>query len=402
MTRATWAPSTRPAATLLLAVVTVAGAGACTRTPKQDAAEPSPAEGIVRFSAAQVQHGGVRWSPVTTEAVVPTIELPGQLVPDEDHTSRLAAPVEGRVMTVSVRVGDRVRRGQTLVVLASAGGSAARADLVKAQAEVASRRSSLAYARIARERAERLLEAMAGSRQDVDRARADEELAQAAFTAAQAELTRAQGVARQLGVSGPSDSVTLRSPLAGVIIARDAVPGSVVAPGGALVTITDISRLLLEVAAPDHAAQTLRPGAQVRFTVGALSAQTFEARISSVGGSLDAQTRTLPVRATVANATGVLRPNMFATVFLEAGPETTALRVPDTAVVFVDEQPAVFVAAPEPGGGARFERRRVELGRKEGGRTLVTGGIRPGENVVTEGAFAIKSQLERAKMPAEG
>ena len=403
MTRATWATPVRPGMAVLLALVTFAGVGACKRAQKDEpSAAASPAEGVVRFSAAQVQHGGVRWSPVTTEAVVPTIELPGQLIPDEDHTSRLAAPVEGRVMSVSVRVGDHVRRGQTLVVLASAGGSAARADLAKGQSEVASRRSSLAYARTARERAERLLEAKAGSRQDLDRARADEELAQSAFTAAQAELTRAQAVARQLGVSGPSDNVTLSSPLAGVVIARDAAPGSVVTPGGPLVTVTDISRLLLEVAAPDHATQTLRPGAQVRFTVSALPARTFEARITSVGGSLDAQTRTLPVRASVANSTGVLRPNMFATVFLEAGSETTALRVPDAAVVLVDEQPAVFVAAPEPGGGARFERRRVELGRKQGGRTLVTGGIRAGENVVTEGAFAIKSQLERAKMPSEG
>jgi membrane fusion protein, heavy metal efflux system len=387
-----------------IALVAVAAGGGCSRArneaPESEAA--SPPSGVVHFSAAQVQHGGVRWSPVTTESVVPVLELPGQLVPDEDHSARLAAPVEGRVMAVHVRVGDRVRRGQALVVLQSAGGSAARADLVKGAAEVASRRSALAYARTARERAERLLDAKAGSPQDVERARADEDLAQSAFGAAQAERTRAEGVARQLGISGPSDDVVVRSPLDGVVIARDALPGSVATPGGALVTVADVSRLWLEVAAPDRAAQTLRAGARVRFTTGALPGQTFEARIDSVGGGLDAQTRTLPVRASVANTSGLLRPNMFATVFVEAGSETTALRVPDAAVVLVDEQPAVFVAAPEPDGGARFERRRVELGRKEGGRTLVTGGIRAGENVVTEGAFAIKSQLERSKMPSEG
>jgi cobalt-zinc-cadmium efflux system membrane fusion protein len=210
------------------------------------------------------------------------------------------------------------------------------------------------------------------------------------------------GVASQLGVDARSDSVLLRSPLSGIVIARDALPGTVVTPGGPLVTVTDISRLWLEVAAPDNATQTLRQGARVRFTVVALPGETFEARIDSIGGSLDPQTRTLPVRATVANPAARLRPNMFATVLLETGSETTAYRVPDGAVVLVDEQPAVFVATPEPGGGARFERRRVEVGRKEGGRTLVTGGIRPGDNVVTEGAFAIKSQLERSKMPSEG
>jgi len=62
----------------------------------------------------------------------------------------------------------------------------------------------------------------------------------------------------------------------------------------------------------------------------------------------------------------------------------------------------VFVVTPEPGGGARFERRSVQLGRKGGSRPLVTGGVRSGEKVVVEGAFAIKSQFERSKMPAEG
>ena len=388
---------------LLVMLTAVLAAGGCSHDPRQESqAQPPASPDVVRFTAAQIQHGGVRWSAIATEDVVPTVELPGQLVPDEDHTARLAAPIEGRVMSVGVRVGDQVRRGQNLVVLQSAGGSAARADLVKADAEVAARKSALAYARTARERAERLLAAKAGSRQDLDRARADEELAQSAFTAAQAERGRAGGVANQLGVDGRSDSVILRSPLDGIVIARDALPGTVVTPGGALVTVTDISRLWLEVAAPDRASETLRPGTRVHFTVGALPGETLEARIDSVGGSLDAQTRTLPVRATVANPAARLRPNMFATVLLEAGSQTTGFRLPDAAVVLVDQQPAVFVAAPLPDGGARFERRRVELGRKEGGRTLVTGGLRSGENVVTEGAFAIKSQLERAKMPAEG
>ena len=381
----------------------VFGFGACSGAPRQQApAEAPEAPDTVRFTGAQVEHGGVRWAEVKAESMVPTLELPGQLVPDEDHTARLASPVEGRVMTVGVRIGDRVQRGQTLVLLQSTTGSAARADLVKAEADLASKRAALAYARSARERAERLLAAKAGAKQDLDRSRADEELATSAFTAAEAELTRARATADHLGVSADSDEVHLRSPLQGIVIARDAVPGMVVAPGGALVTVTDASRLWLEVAAPDGSADTLRPGGRVRFTVPALPKEAFEARIENVGGSLDPQTRALPVRGAVDNRSGRLRPNMFTTVQLESGAETQAFAVPDTAVVLVDEKPVVFVATPDPGGGARFERRSVQLGRKDGARTLVTGGVHPGENVVVEGAFAIKSQFERSKMPAEG
>lgn len=389
----------RTSALRLLVLSAALGLGACSGTHRQAASSEDPeTSDTVHFSAAQVEHGGVRWSEVKAESMVPTLELPGQLVPDEDHTARLASPVEGRVMTVAVRIGDRVRQGQTLVLLQSTTGSAARADLVKADADLASKRAALAYARSARERAERLLAAKAGAKQDLDRARADEELAAAAFAAAEAELIRARSAADHLGISADSDEVHLRSSLQGIVIARDAVPGVVVAPGGALVTVTDASRLWLEVAAPDGAAETLRPGGLVRFTVSALPKETFEARIENVGGSLDPETRMLPVRGVVDNRSGRLRPNMFATVLLESGSETQAFGVPDTAVVLMDEKPAVFVATPEPGGGARFERRPVRLERKDGGRTLLTGAVRPGEKVVVEGAFAIKSQFERSKM----
>lgn len=385
------------------ALSVLVGLTGCSGGSKKEASTDAPeASDTVRFTAAQVEHGGVRWSEVQAESMIPRLELPGQLVPDEDRTARLASPVEGRIMSVGVRIGDRVQSGQTLAVLQSTTGSAARADLVKAAADVASKRAALAYAHTARERAERLLAAKAGAKQDLDRACADEELATSAFTAAEAELTRARAAGEHLGITAESDEVHVRSPLQGIVIARDAVPGVVVAPGGALVSVTDTSRLWLEVAAPDGAAETLRRGGRVRFTVAVLPSETFEASIENVGGSLDPQTRTLPVRAAVDNRSGRLRPNMFATVLLEVGAETQALGVPDAAVMLVDEKPVVFVAMPEPGGGTRFERRSVQIGRKDGARTLVTGGVRPGEKVVTEGAFAIKSQFERSKMPAEG
>ena len=393
----------RTTASRVAALIGSLGLAACSGRGKGEAKPEAPeAPGTVRLSAAQIEHGGVRWSAASAETLVPSLELPGQLVPDEDRTARLGAPAEGRILSVSVRVGDRVRRGQTLAVLQSTAGEAARADLVKAGADLASKRAALAYARSARERAERLLQAKAAAKQDLDRARADEEFATSAFTAAEAELARARAAADQLGISAESGDLRIRSPLDAAVIARDAIPGTAVAPGSVLVTVTNLATLWLEVAAPDSAAEALRPGARVRFTVAAIPGTTFEARIDSVGGSLDPQTRTLPVRATVGNASGRLRPNMFAAVLLEAGPAKPAVAVPDGAVVLMDQRPVVFVATPEAGGGARFESRTVEVGRKHSGRTLVTGGVRPGENVVTEGAFAIKSQLERSQMPAEG
>ena len=360
-----------------------------------------PATNVVTFSAEQVQHGGVRWAAASSSEMVPTIEVPGQLGPNEDRTARIGAPAQARIMTVHVRTGDRVSAGQPLVTLQSQQASTARADVQKAEADAASRRTALTYARMARERAERLLAAKAAARAEVERAHADEQAAQAALAQAEAELSRARSSVRQLGaVDGAGDTI-VRARISGVVFTRDAAPGAVVEAGAPLVSITDDSTLWLEASVADRAASALRNGAQVRFTVPAFPNETFTARIEGIGGALDPQTRTVPVRSLVQNRDHKLRASMFATVFLGAGAARQAVAVPESAVVLVDEKPVVFIAKPDANGGASFERRDVAIGAKRNGQALISEGVRPGEIVVIEGAFAVKSQVERSKMSSE-
>jgi len=196
--------------------------------------------------------------------------------------------------------------------------------------------------------------------------------------------------------------MVVRAPLSGVVLSREAAPGSVVDAGASLVTVADVGTLWLDISAPDRVTATLRPGAGVRFTVPAFAADTFTARVQSVGSALDSATRTLPVRALVQNGLGRLRPEMFATVWIEGGAARAAVAVPDAAVQLLDEKPVVFVAVPDGAGGARFERRDVEVGAKMGGRTQIVRGLNPGESVVVDGAFAVKSEFARSKMPSEG
>jgi RND family efflux transporter MFP subunit len=175
-----------------------------------------------------------------------------------------------------------------------------------------------------------------------------------------------------------------------------------VGAGAPLVTITDASTLRLQVAATEALASALRPGAQVRFTVPAFPGEPFDARVQNVGGALDPQTRTVPVRAVISNVGGRLRPEMFATVLIETGAPRTAVAVPETSLQLLDEKPVVFVARPDGTGGAKFERRDVEVGAKRDGRAQIVRGLNAGDVVVTDGAFAVKSQFARSKMPSEG
>jgi membrane fusion protein, heavy metal efflux system len=352
------------------------------------------------LTAAQIRHGGVRWAPVETGVAGASSSLPGQVVPNEDRTARLGAPASGRVIAVRVSPGDRVADGQALVTLQSPEAGTAQADLAKAQAEASSRRAQATYARSARERADRLLTLKAIPRQDYERAVADDELARSALAQSEAEVRRARSTAASLGASSSAGGqITIRSPLAGVVLARTAVPGTVVEPGAPLVVITDASKLWLTIDAPEAMAGLFRTGGRVHFIVPAFPADTFSARVEAVGAGLDPETRTLAVRGSVDNRSGKLKPEMLATVTVEGPPGGSAAMVPADAVQIVNGRATVFVAQPDGKGGARFIGRPVQLGARAGNRVAVTEGLTAGDLAVVEGAFAVKAQIQKGEMP---
>jgi cobalt-zinc-cadmium efflux system membrane fusion protein len=339
---------------------------------------------------------------VTMGSAAGAASVPGELTVNEDRTARLGAPAQGRILAVRVQTGDRVSRGQLLVTMQSAGAGLAQSDLSKAMAEVTSRRAQARYAASARGRAERLLAIEAIPRQDYERAIADDEQARAALRQADAELRRARSTASLMGASDVSASgeVILRSPLDGVVLARPAQPGAVVDAGSPLVIVTDPSSLWLQVKAPEQLAALFRRGNPLRFTVPAWPADTFSARTDAVGAGLEPETRTLAVRGILPNANGRLKPEMLATVLVDGGRRTSAILVPEAAVQLVDGKPNVFIAHPDAKGGARFERREVEVGSRANGRVAVLRGLAAGDVIVTAGAFAVKAELQKGSMPA--
>jgi membrane fusion protein, heavy metal efflux system len=360
--------------------------------------EKTTSDSSILFTAAQIAHGKIRWETVGQSSMTGVVEVPGQLVTNDDRTARLASPAQARVLAVHVSPGDRVARGARLVTLQSPDASMALSDLQKAQAEVASRRAAATYAKSARDRAERLLALKSIPRQDYERAVADDELARASLAQAIAEAQRSRSNASQLGIDVGSGTMTLRSPIAGVITTRDVAPGAVVSPGAPLVTVTDPTTLWLAVSLPEAVASGARPGGVLRFTV-PVAQDTFVARIQSVSASFDPSTRSLPVRGLVVNPGGRLRPEMFARVWMESGQSQLSITVPETAIQRVDNRVAVFVVHPTPGGGARFEKREIETGGSVAGRVAVRRGLKPGEAIVVEGAYAVKAQMEKGKMP---
>lgn len=369
---------------------------------KADSGVPSTGKlaSEIRLTAEQIRHGGIAWRPVSASVGFTSATVPGQIVPNEDRTARLGAPAGGRVIAVRVQPGDQVARGQALVSIQSPEAGQAQSDLAKAQADLASRRAEAAYAKSARDRAERLLGLKAIPRQEYERAVADDELARSAVAQAEAELTRTRTLTVQLGAAGsPSGEIVVRSPIAGVVLARTAIPGTVVEAGAPMAVVTDPQRLWLTIAAPETFAGAFRVGGTLRFTVLAFPNESFVARVDAVGAGLDPATRNLPVRATIDNRLRRLKPEMLASVTAESGRAIAGVSVPDESVQILNGKSVVFVVHADSAGAARFAWREVGVASRAGGRASITSGLAAGDTVVTSGAFAVKAEFQKGTMP---
>jgi cobalt-zinc-cadmium efflux system membrane fusion protein len=193
--------------------------------------------------------------------------------------------------------------------------------------------------------------------------------------------------------------IPIVAPFAGRVIARDLTKGELVDSTHKLFVVADLSTVwvVANVAEKDisylHRA-TVSPNEseQVEIHVPAYPDEVFQGTVTYVGDVLDTETRTMAVRLTVANPTGRLKPEMFATIRVLSEPEDV-LVVPEAAIQHDRDRTFVFVQKES----GVFEARTIKMGDKNGTFAEVLEGIKEGETVVREGAFTLKSELLKPK-----
>ncbi len=316
------------------------------------------------------------------------ITLLGELAVDERAYAEVSVPVAARITRVLANAGQTVRQGEALAELTSPELGRARADYLSAAARV-----ELAEAALERKRglaAERI-----APLREVQEAESEAAGARAALRAARAAVGA-------FGVEPPPDdsedatssSFTLRSPIAGSVIERDAVLGQMLDPSVAAFHVGDLSSLWLTVQAFERDAVRVQNGVTARVAFAALPGRDFEGQVTMVGQQVDSGSRTVPVRIDVSNADGVLRPGMSATAVLPiGGTGDPILSVPVAAVQRVGDDWCVFL----PNDDGSFEIRPIGRGRDLAGEVEVLSGLDAGERIVVDGAFLLKAQAERGE-----
>lgn len=392
--------SLRLAIMMLVAIAQTACQAKQEETPK---APSQPTKAVQNSGVIELPEGSPTLTQLQTERVaLRTIRMAlkaqaGKVLANENRLAHLSARVPGRIVAVYANLGDRVKKGDRLLLLDSPAFGEAQLEYRKAKTTLGVTEQALA-------RAKALIDRGAIGAGEYQRREAEYENARADLHEAEEKLhllgMTEQEIQRLAAKTLPHAEVaqiSLRAPFAGEIIERNATVGEVVDPNTTLFTVADLSTVWVRADFPEQQVGLLKTRLMIDLRVSAYPDQVFRGAITYVGAVIDPTTRTVTARAEVANPDGRLRPEMFAEVTLTTA-EQSVLSVPRVAVQQMGSRTVVFIVRRS----RQFESREVTVAQASGDYLQVIAGLSSEDEVVTQGSYALKSELLREQMPTGG
>ncbi|XXF78544.1 efflux RND transporter periplasmic adaptor subunit [Myxococcaceae bacterium GXIMD 01537] len=345
---------------------------------------PEPGTRVRLASAETAREAGIQTRRVEKRPFARTLDVVGQLDFNNNRLAQLSARSEALVLDVRVDVGDVVKAGQPLVVLTSGAVGEDQGRLSAAQARLDAARATLA-------REQTLVEQGISARKRMEQAKAELAAAEGERDAARAALTAA-------GATGNSQQGTyvLTAPFAGTVVARDAVSGRHVGAGQTLIQVADLRTMWALLEVPEADAGEVRAGQRVTLTFESRPGETREATLTRMGASVNPATRTVRARVEVPNPDGSLMAGLFLRARVQVAAEHEAVLVPREALQRAEGRTLVFVKQ-EPG---LYKPVAVELGAGTREEVEVVKGLSPGVEVVTTGAFLLKTEILKESIGA--
>lgn len=326
-----------------------------------------PTRGVT-FRTAQVK-SGARLSPPALTARVTTVE---------SLTEPVYSPLRGRVAEVRVRLGDRVKKGDRLVLVETPELPELTRQRREARLAVALRASTV-------DRLEQLVAARAVPEHDLAVAKSELDTARVDVQSADAKL-------RSLAVTPQGDGAYwLTAERAGTIVDLKVMPGSSVGPDldHTVCVVSDLSQVLVIGDVPQALATGLEAGLMADIRIPGQASSTIHGTVQMVSGVVDLERQSVPVRVLVDNPTGVLRPNAFVELELKPKQDGNTLLIPTTSVVTDGLDTAVFIKS----GPSSYAKRKVSVGRQSTEWTEVNAGLAAGEEVVTSNPLLLLNAL---------
>lgn len=308
--------------------------------------------------------GGGRGAPVSVNVEVASAQVLADVLQasgtlEANEEVKLVGESSGRVVQVLFAEGRTVRKGDLLVKINDA----------ELQAQRTSTLGRLGLAQQGEARRSALLQAGGVSQEEYDQIRNQVNMLRAELGLIDAQIARTE----------------IRAPFTGTIGLRHVSPGSYVTPLASVATLRQTDPIKLEFDVPERFANRVKVGAPVTFRTDA-SKTAYKARVYALEAGIEANTRSLRVRALSRNPTGEVRPGEFVHVELRLEEIPGALMIPSTALVSAGGRNAVFVSRE-----GRAELVSVEVGLRTADRVQIISGISAGDSVITRGVQTLRS-----------
>jgi len=387
------------ATNVIIAALLLGSIWSCRR--QTDAGPPAPSQlpsNIITIQPGSQEAAGFAFTKVHARPLPLTTTASGSLTVNEEKTDQIGVLYAGIITQVLVNVGDHVKDGQILARMHTHDLHEAINAYQSALAEAERTRRLIDYTRRNRERYDSLYQIKFASKQEAEQAAMGYRNAVADFDKAQAMLQAARThLAEMLEVADDkiserdlhADTIPIKTPRSGIVMARYVTPGMALNPGAQTFTVSGLATLWMIAAVNEENLDGLRIGMPVKIRVRAYPDVTFDGEVVQLGPQLDRATRTLTVRVLVPNRDGRLRPEMYATAEIVRGASRSALFVPEVSLQNLNSNPVVFVRRHN----SEFEARAVKSGATVDHEVEIVEGLKDGEEVVTAGAFVVKSQF---------
>ncbi len=356
--------------------------------------------GVVKLDADVVSKEGkpglVDAIPAGTASFEESVRLTGEVHVSDTRTVHVSSPLSGVVLSSPALAGQRVAAGDILFEIDSHDVAEAKADLLKKAA-------ALDLATKTADREALLFEKKISAEMEVQSARSRQAEARIELDGAASRLTR-MGVAPQEhpvpGASGGdalSGRVAVRASRAGTVLEGHANPGEYVDAGKELFVVSDLSEVWVWADLKDaDLAAVSAAGKSAAAMIEGPAGIIARGSVDIVSGTVSEQTRTARARIVVPNPQRTLRPGMFVTVRIAGPAGAAAVAVPKVAVLADEGRTFVFVHHE----GDYWVRRPVTLGRRLDDKVEIVAGLTPGQRIIADGSFLLKSDVLRSKMGA--
>ncbi len=338
----------------------------------------------IRFSDTFAQRAGIKLAKVRFDQLVPVVAAVGTADFNAEHVAAVGTRLRGLVSSVRKFEGDVVEAGAILARIESA-------ELGEAQAAVSMLAAERHAAELNAEREARLAERSLTTAREVELASVEAKKAGLLLGAAQQKVAALGGNARPNNVVLGAHEV--RSPIAGTVVERYVAPGQFVEGQLVAFKVANLDHLWIELDVFERNLSRVAVGDKAELRPLSAGADTLQGRVAKVASRIDQETHSAKVRIEVENKDRKLRVGQAvqATIHTSGGDLAPRPIVPTSAITFVDGKPTVFVGA----GPNAVRVATVQLGANDDDETEILAGLTATDQVVTEGAFALKSELFR-------